>query len=204
MAALLIACLCFDVLRVARLSGRLRPGDTAARLLPGLDHPRGATPVKYSDEIRSPLTWGSLRSQILVPGDARAWHVEELLMALQHELAHVQRMDWAGHLLARCVHAVHWPLPAMRLLLRQSSLSASRPAMTGCWPPAPESPQVRIFGKAHGAPAGICIAARVVNCNLIPKSGPELRGAPCQHLYRNYRNPSRTPTSTDPMCPSVR
>ncbi|MEO1079741.1 MAG: M56 family metallopeptidase [Pseudomonadota bacterium] len=125
-AAILLTRLCLDVLRIARLSGRARAVDTAARLLPGLDHPRGNTPVRYSEEIRSPLTWGWLRPQVLVPQDASGWKANELFMVLHHELAHVQRMDWAGHVVARCVHALYWPVPGIRLLLRQLSLSSEQ------------------------------------------------------------------------------
>ncbi|MEM1145924.1 MAG: M56 family metallopeptidase, partial [Pseudomonadota bacterium] len=125
-AVILLLRLCIDVLGIAKLSGRARNVDTAAQLSPDLDHPRGSTPVKYSDEIRAPLTWGWLRPQVLMPESASNWNAEDLAMVLQHELAHVQRMDWAGHLLARCVHAIYWPVPGIRVLLRQLSLAAEQ------------------------------------------------------------------------------
>lgn len=125
-AGVLMLRLCLDVLRIALLSGRARDIATANQLLPGFDHPRGDTPVKYSEEIRSPLTWGWLRPQVLVPHDALGWKTDDLFMVLQHELAHVQRRDWAGHVLARCVHALYWPVPGIRVLLRQLSLSAEQ------------------------------------------------------------------------------
>lgn len=118
--------LCLDVLRILLLSKRARTETTAKQLLPGLDHPRGDTPVKYSAEIRSPLTLGFLHPQVLLPNGASEWKADDLAMVLQHELAHVQRMDWAGHLLARCVHALYWPVPGIRVLQRQLSLSAEQ------------------------------------------------------------------------------
>ncbi|MEM6543685.1 MAG: M56 family metallopeptidase [Pseudomonadota bacterium] len=125
-AGTLLARLSLDLFRIAKLSYRAKPMGTAAALLPNLDHPKSATPVKCSTEIRSPLTWGWLRPQILVPSNVNGWDSNEMRMVLQHELAHVLRMDWAGHLLARCIHALYWPVPGIRSLLRQLSLSAEQ------------------------------------------------------------------------------
>jgi TonB family protein len=44
-------------------------------------------------------------------------------MILQHELTHIERADWAGYLLAPCVHALYWPVPRIPHLMRQLSLS---------------------------------------------------------------------------------
>lgn len=125
-AGILLTRLCVDLLRISLLSRRSNHIASANQLLPNIDHPLDNTPVKYSKEIRSPLTWGWLRPQILVPRDASDWEIEELSMVLQHELAHVQRGDWASHLLARCVYALYWPVPGIRLLQRQLSLSAEQ------------------------------------------------------------------------------
>ncbi len=115
-----------DVLGMAQLGARAGTPRTAAEWVPGLEHARAQTPVRVSEEIRSPLTWGWLRPQILLPADSVAWTRDELSMVLHHELAHVQRADWASHVLGRLVLALYWPLPGVRLLLRQLSLSAEQ------------------------------------------------------------------------------
>ncbi|MEM1141537.1 MAG: M56 family metallopeptidase [Pseudomonadota bacterium] len=130
-----------DVLCIAQLDRRARGLKTADQLLPGCDHPRGSTPVKFSEDVLSPLTWGWLRPRILVPVGATEWKANDMSMVLQHELAHVQRMDWAAHLLARCVYALYWPVPGIRVLIRQLSLSAEQACddrVLAAGEPAPE------------------------------------------------------------------
>lgn len=122
-ALLLLAKLCVDLISTALLSGRAIPAGTASQLLPSLLHPRGDVRVKTSREIRTPFTWGWLKPSVLLPQEASDWAAEDLSMVLQHELTHIQRADWLAHLLARCVHALYWPLPGTRILMRQLSLS---------------------------------------------------------------------------------
>lgn len=62
----------------------------------------------YSDQVKSPLTWGLMRHRILLPQAARHWRQELLAQALSHELAHIQRMDWASHMLSRLVLCAYW------------------------------------------------------------------------------------------------
>lgn len=119
----LLARLCVDIVRTAMLSGRAIPAGSALQLLSELDHSRRDVQVKFSVEIRTPLAWGWLKPRVLLPEGAMGWATEDLSMVLQHELTHIERADWLGHLLARCVHALYWPVPGIRHLMRQLSLS---------------------------------------------------------------------------------
>lgn len=122
-AVFLFARLCIDIVRTALLSGRTMSVGTALDLLPGLDHACSNVQVKVSSEIRTPLTWGWMKPQVLLPQEAANWSTQDLSMVMQHELTHIERADWIGHLLARCVHALYWPVPGIRHLMRQLSLS---------------------------------------------------------------------------------
>lgn len=62
----------------------------------------------FSREVNSPLTWGIFQHRILLPENARQWPREMLAQCLSHELAHIQRMDWASHILSRLVLCLHW------------------------------------------------------------------------------------------------
>lgn len=122
-ALFLFARLCIDIVRILLLSGRAIPAGSAFGLLPSLDHPLGNIQVKFSSEIRTPLAWGWLKPKVLLPQEATTWVAEDLSMALQHELTHIERADWLGHVIARCVHALYWPVPGIGYLMRQLSLS---------------------------------------------------------------------------------
>ncbi len=62
----------------------------------------------FSPEVQSPLTWGIWRHFIILPASASAWQQDLLAQALSHELAHIQRMDWASHMLSRLVLCLYW------------------------------------------------------------------------------------------------
>jgi len=62
----------------------------------------------FSDNIQSPLTWGLFRHIILLPTDASHWPKDMQAQCLSHELAHIQRMDWASHMLSRLVLCIYW------------------------------------------------------------------------------------------------
>jgi beta-lactamase regulating signal transducer with metallopeptidase domain len=77
---------------------------------------RSPVQLLFSDEVKSPLTWGLFRHHILLPEDARQWPAEMLAQCLSHELAHIQRMDWASHILSRLVICLYWFNPLVWLL----------------------------------------------------------------------------------------
>lgn len=71
-------------------------------------------------------TWGLLRPRILVPSGALEWNEERRGAVLRHELAHVQRHDWAVQLLAECVRAVFWFNPLAWLVCRRVRQESER------------------------------------------------------------------------------
>jgi len=67
--------------------------------------------VALSREVAVPVAWGLLRPVVLLPSTARRWNAERRRVVLRHELAHIRRGDYAGHLLFELACAVHWPNP---------------------------------------------------------------------------------------------
>lgn len=155
-ALLLLARLCVDISRMALLSGRAISSGSASALLPGLDHPRGNVQVKFSKEIRTPLTWGWLKPRVLLPQQATDWDTDDLSMVLQHELTHIERADWMGHLLARSVHALYWPVPGISHLMRQLSLSMEQ----AC--------DDRVLATGVAAPSYAAMLLRQASGNRVP------------------------------------
>jgi beta-lactamase regulating signal transducer with metallopeptidase domain len=77
------------------------------------------TALLVSDELRSPISWGVLRPTIVLHSAAvRASGEAEAIIA--HELAHVERWDWAKLLLARLACALFWFNPLVWMLARES------------------------------------------------------------------------------------
>ncbi len=113
-----------DILHVAQFSHRAQPAgpEWQAPADTGLKSVR----VKFSNEITAPLSWGMLRPIILLPLEAAHWPPRERGMVMAHELAHVQRGDWASLLLVQWIAILFWPLPGIRHLLNQLSLSAEQ------------------------------------------------------------------------------
>ncbi len=74
-------------------------------LQPLIDH--SSIKVKIAP-VATPLVWGWLHPEILLPESALAWPEDRLRLALLHELAHVSRRDiWAG-LITAAARAVYW------------------------------------------------------------------------------------------------
>ncbi len=69
---------------------------------------RHAVDVLESGPGTMPMTFGLLRSAVLMPADAGQWSEERRQVVLLHELAHVRRADPASHLLARTALALNW------------------------------------------------------------------------------------------------
>jgi TonB family protein len=82
---------------------------------------RVGQPVDFL-ETRSgsmPMTFGILRSAILLPADASEWSEERMRVVLLHELAHVRRGDVATHVLARLALIAYWWNPLAWLAWRE-------------------------------------------------------------------------------------
>jgi TonB family protein len=61
-------------------------------------------------------TWGPFKPRVLLPADARTWSEARIEVALCHELAHVQRCDWAIQMGADLLRIVFWFNPLFWIL----------------------------------------------------------------------------------------
>jgi beta-lactamase regulating signal transducer with metallopeptidase domain len=128
-AMLLLAQLLLGILRLRRLAndgevwleGAARMNEIARDA--GIRRP---TLVVLSDRIAVPLTFGFIRSTIVLPEAAREWPAAELTRALRHELEHVRREDWAVQLVARVAAALYWPHPLVWVAWRRLCVEAER------------------------------------------------------------------------------
>ncbi len=66
-----------------------------------------------------PMTFGIVRSAILLPADAADWTAELRRAVLLHELAHIRRGDVATHVLARLALSAYWWNPLAWLAWRE-------------------------------------------------------------------------------------
>ena len=62
-----------------------------------------------------PMTWGFLRTQLLLPADAATWERPRLRAVLLHEFAHVKRFDISLHIVNQIVCAFYWFHPLVWL-----------------------------------------------------------------------------------------
>jgi TonB family protein len=65
------------------------------------------------------VTWGVARPKIVLPQVAADWDDDRARIVLHHELAHIERGDWAVQLLAEAVLAVNWFNPIVWLACRR-------------------------------------------------------------------------------------
>jgi beta-lactamase regulating signal transducer with metallopeptidase domain len=61
-----------------------------------------------SEELRTPLTWGTFRPTVVLPSDLDSWPEPDRRAVLLHELAHVRRLDCLLALLAHGACAFWW------------------------------------------------------------------------------------------------
>lgn len=122
--ALLFGVMMLAVLRLFAMRGRadvLVDGSWLSALAEaqrrmGFKH---GTALLVSDELRSPISWGLLRSTIVLsPKAVRAVGEAEAIIA--HELAHIARLDWAKLLASRVACALFWFNPLVWMLARES------------------------------------------------------------------------------------
>jgi len=77
-------------------------------------HPLGwstPVPVHGSAEIHSPVLTGLLRPVILLPEEAWEWPAEKRAAVLEHECAHVARLDHWWHVVVEAVRCLYWVNP---------------------------------------------------------------------------------------------
>lgn len=89
------------------------PASVAAIAEIAADRLRLASPpaVLCCGKVRSPVTFGLLRSVILLPGQAVSWSHGRLEAVFLHEISHVRRGDFRWTLLVEVVCALYWPVP---------------------------------------------------------------------------------------------
>jgi len=143
-ALIVLARLARDVRRIARVANRaatLRRGPLAELLREVAADLHVGQPVRIaiSRELAVPVTWGFRRPVVLLPTAARQWDAERQRVVLRHELAHIRRGDYAGHLLIELACALHWPNPlawraAHRARLEQEQACDDRVVALGTGP----------------------------------------------------------------------
>ncbi len=99
--------------RLARLIKRSRPADPGIQTMLGeacrTVGLRRTPRCHLSSTVRVPVTWGMFKPVLLLPEAALAWSVDRTQSVLLHELSHIRRWDWFGHVLGEVTCAVYWP-----------------------------------------------------------------------------------------------
>ncbi len=75
--------------------------------------------LRYSNQLNSPVSFGLLRPQIVLPAQARSWPVSVISDVLSHELCHIRRLDWLTLIAACLVTAAYWPNPLVWVALQK-------------------------------------------------------------------------------------
>lgn len=105
-----------------------------------------------------PLASGLLQRVVVLPVCAQAWPSDVLQSVLAHELAHVDRRDYAVHLLVRAAAALYWPNPLVTLAARRLECERERAcddiALRRCAPAKYATHLVEVARLVRRAPAG--------------------------------------------------
>ena len=115
--------------------------------------------VLRHDAIGAPVTWGVLRSVVLLPADAPQWDECELRQAFLHELEHIHRRDWIVQVVARAVCAVYWFHPLVWIAWRRLCLESER---------ACDDAVLRRMDGAEYAQQLVSLAQRVSLASAVP------------------------------------
>lgn len=75
--------------------------------------------LRISDEVKSPVSFGLWRPQVMLPSHAQTWPASILQDALVHELSHIKRLDWLSMLLSYLIVSLFWFNPLAWLALRK-------------------------------------------------------------------------------------
>ena len=82
--------------------------------------------VRLSSRRRTPMTWGLLRTYLLLPADAPTWGQSRIRAVVLHELAHVKHCDTLTHTLAQLICAIYWFHPCVWLTARWLHVECER------------------------------------------------------------------------------
>jgi beta-lactamase regulating signal transducer with metallopeptidase domain len=97
-------------LALGRLARRSTPADRTmfdAHIARDMDVARPVS-IRTSVDVDLPITWGIVHPQIVLPAEALEWTAECRRHVLQHELAHIRRLDAATQLVAQAASALFW------------------------------------------------------------------------------------------------
>jgi beta-lactamase regulating signal transducer with metallopeptidase domain len=130
-----------------------------------------------TDRISMPMTWGLMRSDVLLPKDADEWSTECRWIVMAHELTHVKRRDCLIQALAQLACAVYWFNPlvwfaAWRLRVERELACDDHVLETGAKASDYASHLVEIASSFGGA-----------NC-----ASPVAVGMACSHLESRVRS----------------
>lgn len=129
--AIASASLLFGLARLAWIAARARrdvPDEWVAlvRDLSGAVGVERRVRIVECEAPAMPVTWGLFRPSILLPSAARTWSADRLRAVVAHELVHVQRGDWAMHLVAEIAACVYWFNPLMWMARRRLRFESDR------------------------------------------------------------------------------
>lgn len=118
--------------------------------------------------IASPAVFGMRRPVLLLPSDAAMWPEDRLAAVLYHEIAHIQRRDYAALMLFELVRILYWINPLVGLVTRQARESldlACDDAALRAGVPAPSYARHLVeLARTLGRPPGARVALPLVGC----------------------------------------
>lgn len=77
--------------------------------------------IRTNAKISSPLMWGVISPQILLPAQYLMWEEARLRRVLAHELAHIARGDWLSKILSHLLCALFWINPLIWRAAKQGA-----------------------------------------------------------------------------------
>jgi len=85
------------------------------------DRRKPRTPVRLlqTDHPTLLVTWGLAHPKVILPRTARKWPTDRVLAVLGHELAHVERRDWAVQMAAEFLRCIYWFNPLIWIACRR-------------------------------------------------------------------------------------
>jgi len=75
--------------------------------------------LRVSASVNSPLSFGWLSPQVILPQQALSWPPAVINDVLLHELSHIRRLDWLSMMFAYLVASLYWINPLVWLLLKK-------------------------------------------------------------------------------------
>jgi TonB family protein len=80
----------------------------------------------HGDHPSLVMTWGLFRPKVLLPASAGDWSAQRVRIVLGHELAHIERGDWAIQIGAALLRCVYWFNPLVWIACRRLRFESER------------------------------------------------------------------------------